>query len=296
MALPALLLALGSVRLAPAVSPARAHTLPPHARSPSLSASAAGPQPQSAIVVGGGVAGLSCAIELAQRGWSVRVLSRSQAESATLAAGGMLAPQAERLRSGPLLDLCLEARTYFPKWVDGIQSLAGESAELLAPGGFIAPAFAGDAVDTWTPPAGSGSAIRLDAAAARDSEPALASDVSGGFVFPQEASVDPRKLQAALLSAAAAVGVQVIEGAEANGLQLAADGETVEAVTLREGGSLRASQVVLCAGSWLSQLAPLPCAPLKGQSLALRPPAGALPLQRVIFAERCYLIPRADGR
>ena len=108
--------------------------------------------------------------------------------------------------------------------------------------------------------------------------------------------MDPRKLQAALLSAAAAVGVQVIEGAEANGLQLAADGETVEAVTLREGGSLRASQVVLCAGSWLSQLAPLPCAPLKGQSLALRPPAGALPLQRVIFAERCYLIPRADGR
>ena len=53
------------------------------------------------VVVGGGISGLATALELARRGRSVRVVSRDLAKSATLAAGGMLAPQAERLDEGP---------------------------------------------------------------------------------------------------------------------------------------------------------------------------------------------------
>jgi hypothetical protein len=52
------------------------------------------------VVVGGGLAGLSVALELSKRGARVVVLNRDQGEAASLAAGGMLAPQAERLESG----------------------------------------------------------------------------------------------------------------------------------------------------------------------------------------------------
>eukprot|EP00965_Chrysotila_dentata_P138190 4571210-Pleurochrysis_carterae.AAC.1 len=45
------------------------------------------PAERSALVVGGGVAGLSVALELRTRGWEVTLLSRQSSESATLAAG-----------------------------------------------------------------------------------------------------------------------------------------------------------------------------------------------------------------
>lgn len=55
------------------------------------------------LIIGGGLAGLSTALELAQRGSKVVVVNRNEKESASLAAGGMLAPQAERLASGKAL-------------------------------------------------------------------------------------------------------------------------------------------------------------------------------------------------
>ena len=52
---------------------------------------------EPAVIVGGGVSGLCCALELAGRGYEVTVLSRKKEEAASLAAGGMVAPQSERL-------------------------------------------------------------------------------------------------------------------------------------------------------------------------------------------------------
>lgn len=52
------------------------------------------------LVIGGGLAGLSTALELSRRGAKVMVLNRDASESASMAAGGMLAPQAERLPAG----------------------------------------------------------------------------------------------------------------------------------------------------------------------------------------------------
>jgi hypothetical protein len=46
-------------------------------------------------------------------------------------------------------------------------------SDSVASGGFLAPAFAGDAVATWAPPDDSGSAIWLDAMQVRDLEPVL---------------------------------------------------------------------------------------------------------------------------
>lgn len=115
------------------------------------------------VVIGGGLAGLSTALELAKRGRQVMVLSRSRSEAAAEAAGGMIAPQAERLESGPYLDLCLASRAMYADWVSSIESIAGlggDKAEthFWSCGGFLAPAFGGDAVHVWKPPLEGGQA------------------------------------------------------------------------------------------------------------------------------------------
>jgi glycine oxidase ThiO len=57
-------------------------------------------------IVGAGVAGLTCAVEFAERGVSVEVLERADdigAQSCSWYAGGMLAPWCERVRAEPLI-------------------------------------------------------------------------------------------------------------------------------------------------------------------------------------------------
>lgn len=115
------------------------------------------------VVIGGGLAGLSTALELAKRGRQVTVLSRSRAEAAAEAAGGMIAPQAERLESGPYLDMCLASRAMYAEWVSSIEAIAGlggdkSETHFWSCGGFMSPAFEGDAVHTWSPPPEGGQA------------------------------------------------------------------------------------------------------------------------------------------
>lgn len=125
------------------------------------------------VVIGGGLAGLSTALELAKRGRQVTVVSRSREEAAAEAAGGMIAPQAERLESGPYLELCLTSRGMYAEWVASIEAIAGmggtgkkggENAEthFWSSGGFMSPAFEGDAVHEWSPPPEGGQAHWID--------------------------------------------------------------------------------------------------------------------------------------
>jgi glycine oxidase len=88
--------------------------------------------------------------------------------------------------------------------------------------------------------------------------------------FPEEGQVDSRKLLAALTAACARAGVEMREAA----------------VTALE--NLGAPHVVLCAGSWSGQLAPLPVFPVRGEIIALDAP----PPQCVVFGAGGYLVPR----
>jgi len=254
-----------------------------------------------ATVVGGGIAGLSVAFELASRGWSVRVICRDRSESATLSAGGMLAPQAERLDEGPLLQLCLRARAHFQPWLRDVEGKAGANAGLVARGGFIAPAYAGDAVERWTPPAAAGPSSWLEGDMLRNIEPSLSQSCVGGWWYPEEASVDPRALLPALVSACEASGVEILDGVDVTGMQLEQGGKRARALRLASGDEMAATNVVLCTGAWLRTLLPVPCSPLKGQMLCLSPAdsascTGEPALLRTVFSERCYIIPRQDGR
>ncbi|KAL7551753.1 hypothetical protein ACHAWF_014934 [Thalassiosira exigua] len=166
-----------------------------------------------------------------------------------------------------------------------------------ASGGFLAPAFAGDAVATWAPQPGSGSARWLDASQVRELEPRLNPSVVGGWWFPEDASVDARRLTGSLRAACAGSGVHMCFGDEWEVKSLEMGGGRCRGVHLANGRTLVPEAVVVANGSWMRQLLPVPVTPHKGQSLSLRMPRGAPPiLSRVLFAQDTYIVPKSDGR
>lgn len=239
------------------------------------------------VVIGSGTIGLAIALELQKRGLSVVVVGRNPQEAASQAAAGMIAPQAEGLE-GPLLELALASRALYPAWIDWLERQSGCDAGYW-PCGILAPTYdrspRGRAAETAP-------ATWLERQALLQLQPGLGSDVCGGWWYAEDAQVDNRALWQALKGAASATGVTLKLGVEATGLQQ----QRHRAVAVRTAaGPLRAQSFVVASGAWAAQLLPLPVFPVKGQLLALRPPAPS-PVQRILFGSEIYLVPRRDGR
>jgi glycine/D-amino acid oxidase-like deaminating enzyme len=239
-----------------------------------------------------------------------------------MAAAGMLAPSSERLPKGALLDLCQASRRMYRDFCEMVETMAQDAGEEGAPflaaaasndnenlqpwnvgylvsGGFLAPAFAGDAVATWAPPEEEdgtpSSAVWLDSIQVRELEPNVNADVVGGWWFPEDASVDARRLTGSLRAACAGTGnIQLLDKCEVTSLDLS-DG-TCHGLWLKNGKYIKAKKILIANGAWMRNLLPVPVSPHKGQSLSLRMPLNQPPLlRRVLFAQDCYIVPKADG-
>src|ERR687883_281031 len=81
-------------------------------------------------VVGGGVAGLAAARELARRGLSVAVVEDNRAGSASRAAAGMLAPQAEADRADELFELLSASREMYTAFAEALSEESGIRVEI----------------------------------------------------------------------------------------------------------------------------------------------------------------------
>ncbi|MEY4517670.1 MAG: thiazole-phosphate synthase [Cyanobacteriota bacterium] len=242
------------------------------------------------LIIGGGVVGLAIAIELKRQGAKVTVVSKDFTQAASHAAAGMLAPLAEKLASAPMLDLCLRSRWLYPEWTQKLEELTGIETGYL-PCGILAPTYSAP-----TAIAEDDRAVWLDRAAIKLYEPGLSDRVAGGWWYPEDGQVDNRSLMRSLLQAAQTLGIELKEGVRVKAIQQKQG--RVEGV-LTDVGQLTAQQYVLAAGSWSSQLMPLPVRPVKGQMLSLRMPQKLhqpFPLQRILYGEGVYLVPRQDGR
>lgn len=259
-----------------------------------------------AVIVGGGVIGLSCAWRAARRGGRVAVVERSQPPAgATRVAAGMLAPVGELAFGEPeLLKLNLEAAQLYPGFVAELEEASGMATGYRREGALHVALDRDEAAGLrrihelqrslelgaeWLPPR-----------RCRELEPGLTPSLNGGVHAPQEGSVDPRALSAALLAALAAEGAEVRTGTEVAAALF--DGERIAGVHTESGEELRAGTVVLAAGAWSARAEWLPEAgrppvrPVKGQVLELRPREDGAPCKRIVASERVYLVPRPDGR
>ncbi len=252
------------------------------------------------LIIGGGVIGLAIAMELRLRGATVTVLSRDMQQAATQAAAGMLAPQAEAIPPGAMLELCLKSRSLYPDWVRKLEEVSGLSTGYW-PCGILAPVY--EIVETGMGAPSTALTHWLGRDSIHQAQTGLGDDVAGGWWFPEDGQVDNRALATALQTAAQSIGVDVQLGVAVEYLRQH-EGRIVNVITDR--GDWNADHYVLATGAWSHELLPVPVQPRKGQMISVQVPGFAggdrpgysdyLPLRRVLFGPDIYIVPRRDGR
>jgi glycine oxidase len=260
-----------------------------------------------AVIVGGGVIGLSCAWRAARRGASVAVVERSRPPAgATRVAAGMLAPVGELTFGEPeLLQMTLAAAELYPDFVAELEAATGMSTGFNRVGALHVALDRDEAAELrrvhdlqlslsleaeWLPPR-----------RCRELEPGLTPSFHGGVLAAGEGAIDPRALAAALLAALEREEVELRTGVEVEAALL--DGDRVTGVRTTAGEELGAGSVVLATGAvageaaWLPERGRPPVRPVKGQILELGPRwSEPPPCERIVASERVYLVPRDDGR
>jgi glycine oxidase len=225
-----------------------------------------------ASIIGAGVAGLTCALELAERGVAVEVLERAAslgAGSCSWFAGGMLAPWCERESSDPLIArLGAESLTW---WRERFAATVMNGTLVVAQ-----PRDAAELVQFGRRTA-QFEPVGRDAIAAL--EPDLAGRFERGLYFAQEGHLDPRAALTALAERLEALGVRIRFGVEATAGNMPA-------------GSMLVDCTGLAAAARLHDLRGV-----KGEMLLLRSKELALSRPVRVLHPRLplYVVPRPQG-
>lgn len=227
------------------------------------------------LVVGGGIVGLSIAMQLAQCSVG-QVLLVEQDELAGGASrangGGLFAGQIRSTFPEAFRTLGLESREMFAAWAeqdwaDFDWQRGGSLA--VPPDAFPLPLAEYAAAEQA---AGRGAEL-ITGSALRELEPALADSVEAGLYYAEDATLNPLRLAVSLKRELTRRGVRLATGVRVSRLQGAAGRiDTVETTA----GSICPGQLVVTTGwSAAELLAPLgievPLAPAKGQALASDP-------------------------
>lgn len=238
-----------------------------------------------AIVIGGGIIGLTLSIELRRNGAAVLVVERGEpGREASYAAGGMLVDCP--METPPALQpLATASARIYPEFARELELESQTKVDLRDQGAIVFPSDA-----HLAHPALREAALPAPLA---DFEPALQPSDRPAF-YLRERSIDPRAITHAALLTAKRRGVDISSGDEVTALHTSA-GQVAGVTTTKT--SFHAAKVINCAGAWSGQIAPhnFPTRPVKGQMLCLLAPSRTL-LQHVIRTTEIYLIPRSDGR
>lgn len=274
----------------------------------------------SAIVVGGGVIGLSLAWELAQRGHSVIVLESAQVgKSASWAGAGILPPTAKHGTDDPYEQFRRMSHELHPLWAERLRTLTGIDNGFSRCGGvYLASTSAEVATlaanrwwwedhgiehQQWTveqllrhePALMEGRAAAGTSSGGTQAASGQAAIRSAWFL-PDECQLrNPHHLQA-LEAACRQSGVELVEQTVVTRFESTTSG-AVQVLTDR--GSYQADRVCICSGAWarhmLEEL---------GQASGIMPVRGQIVLygcdrpllNSVVNEGHRYLVARRDGR
>lgn len=246
-------------------------------------------------IIGAGVAGLGIGWRLAQQGADVTVFDRGQpAGGATWAAAGMIAPGAEfGDRKNAETDFAAHATSLWPEFARELEETSGVSLGYRRCGTYL---LANDPELAALLRTRNGGEF-LDGVTVRQREALVSETSTGAFFVASDAVVDNRALGQALALAFVKAGGKL------------SPNEAVVRIE-HEGGSARAlgtafhryeaDAFILCAGAWSARIEGLsrsmlpPVTPVKGQMIALAPPAGALLPSAILWSDTVYMVPRRD--
>ena len=250
--------------------------------------------------VGGGLIGVSAAFELASRGLQVVVLDRQDpGREASWAAAGMLASGLDDPEAAPLVPLTKESLRLYPAFIAAIEEASGKSTAFAREGTleiFFGPSGEAGCKSFVSQHRSLGLlAEPLAREAAHEMEPALAPGAVAAAWLPNEATVDPRLLMHAAISAARARGVEL--RANCTVTALLREGDRCAGV-IAAGEKIASRHVVIAAGCFSAELGAefarfAPTRPVRGQMVALR--NSSVRIRRVLRSANGYLVPRTDG-
>jgi glycine oxidase len=240
------------------------------------------------IVIGAGVAGLAIGWKLAQAGEEVAIFERAEpARGATWAAAGMIAPTAET-GTGP------QAESEFARWsaklwpdfAAQIEEQSGRGIGYQRDGALLVAMTQNEMTEF----ASRGSATLLNRSEVRAREPQLAENIVGAMWDAEEARVDNRALGRALVAACKRAGVTISPLETVLRIEVAQQLVAYTPFTWHF-----ADKIVVAAGAWSAEI-DMPHVPptrgVKGEMIALTPPAGTALPNHVVWGNGVYLVPR----
>jgi len=251
-------------------------------------------------IAGGGLIGGAAALELAQAGLSVALFEKGQpGREASWASAGILSPAPETPGMIPMVPLGKASMALYPGFAANVEEISGQSVGLRSFGTLDA-LFSRDATRDLSTLIALHHGLGLKAEPlrpeeARELEPALSPDVEAAALRPEEASIDNRALTQAVLRAAQERGAQIFPDHEVEAVWR--EGGRCAGLKLREQ-NVPAKWTIVAAGCFSANIdgvaAYAPVRPAKGQMVSLR--ADELKIERVLWSEKVYVVPRNDGR
>jgi glycine oxidase len=261
------------------------------------------PGAKDAVIVGGGVIGLSIGYALAREGISCTVLDRRElGREASWAGAGLIPPPSEgrpKLASS-ILQLRAWSAELYPRWSAALREETGIDNGYRRTGGVdVARTEAEEAALRATAGRWRLEGIVHERLAPGDHvrvEPALNPEIHLVYFLPDRAQVrNPWHLRA-LATAAAARGARLAPWSPVERIETR--GDRVVAVRTA-AGEIPCGQLIVAAGAWSGRLlgelglrAPTP--PWKGQIVLLRHDRPLI--RRIVEHGKNYLVPREDGR
>lgn len=261
--------------------------------------------PQSVIILGGGIIGLSCAFESARRGINVTLIEPSAlGGQASGAAAGMLAPFSENTEQpDQFFQLCLNSHRSYPAWIKAIEEQSGMSTEWVQSGSINVFMHEADVLPIqsrlqWQNEWGAEAQL-IDAAQLRKLEPKLAHSAIAGVFTPRESHVYAPKLVAALEEACRRLGVVILSHAgkiEEVAVQQSG-GASVRAETMIK--KVHADRLVVCAGAWSGEYErwfglSVPIHPIRGQICSYE--HQETEVRHMIFSSQAYWVGKRNAR
>ncbi|MFS2291966.1 MAG: glycine oxidase ThiO [Actinomadura sp.] len=257
------------------------------------------------VIIGAGVVGLATAWRAAAGGAAVTLVDPDPGGGASSVAAGMLTPVSEvTYGEEPLLRLGLASRDRYGAFVAELEEATGLETGYRTDG-ILQVAFDSDDLRHLDELRRFQESLGIAAEAltgreCRRLEPMLAPGVRGGLLAPDDGSIDPRRLTAALLTAAEKAGARLVRRRAAG---LLVEDDAAAGVRLDDGTAVRGDRVLLAAGAWSGGLEGLPpgavppVRPVKGQVIRLRTPVPFLgrATRGLVKGSPVYLVPREDG-
>jgi glycine/D-amino acid oxidase-like deaminating enzyme len=221
------------------------------------------------VIVGAGIIGAACALYLVRSGFKVQVLEERFPASGTSGACDGIVLLWDKA-PGPELEL---GKLSLGLWADLAEEL-GPSMEYQRRGSIMLAEA--DSLDRAAAHAelmrANGVEVQvLDSADLREAEPGLAPDLPGGFLFPMDAQVEPRRATWTMLKEARRLGAQLRLGTRVLGIMAERSGR-VKGLWTQEG-LVGCEAVVLAGGVHTPALLPdprtVPVVPRKGHILVV---------------------------